>query len=94
MEYDKNEFPNLIGEDPVSNLQVLKSAAGWYIGRSYFDLEFGFVGPYSRESGYYSSEEEAKADLTNQSFEVRDCIENAAMYMSGELPHPYSEGDD
>lgn len=37
--------------------QVLRSAAGYYIGTACS------CGPYSRESGYYSSREEAQRDL-------------------------------
>ena len=38
----------------ISELQVLKSAAGYYIGRT----EDGM--PYSRESGYFRTYEEAE----------------------------------
>lgn len=38
-------------------LSVCKSAAGWYLGT------MCYCGPYSRESDYYASEEEARADL-------------------------------
>lgn len=40
-------------------LQVLRSAAGYYLG--YLCLEDG---PVSRESYYYSNREDAEADLT------------------------------
>jgi len=38
-------------------LQVLRSAAGYYIGT------FCNCGPYSRESGYYATRNEAERDL-------------------------------
>lgn len=38
-------------------LQVLKSAAGFYLGT------MCNCGPYSRESGYYETREEAENDL-------------------------------
>jgi hypothetical protein len=38
-------------------LRVLRSAAGYYIGT------FCECGPYSRESGYYSTRGEAERDL-------------------------------
>ena len=47
----------------VLTLQVLHSAAGYYIGT------FCNCGPYSRESGYYKTSEEAQAALDNGSFE-------------------------
>lgn len=43
----------------ISELQVLKSAAGYYIGRT----EDGM--PYSRESTYFRTSEQAK-ELLNQ----------------------------
>jgi len=43
----------------ISELQVLKSAAGYYIGRT----EDGM--PYSRESMYFKTKEEAKIKLKN-----------------------------
>ncbi len=38
--------------------EVLKSNAGWYIG-----TWCAVHGPYTRESGYYRTEQEAKAAL-------------------------------
>lgn len=38
-------------------LDVYKSAAGWYVGT------YCFCGPYSRESGYWDTEEDARACL-------------------------------
>ena len=43
-------------------LQVLQSAAGYYIG-TWCDC-----GPYSRESGYYPTREEATEALNNNNF--------------------------
>ena len=82
---DRIAFPNKVGDDHVSGLMVMKSAAGYYIGRSYWDTECGFEGPYSRESGYYGTEDEAQADLDGDGFVVRNCIENNALYASGAL---------
>lgn len=86
LSYDKELYPHVIQGDPVSPLRVMQSAAGYYIGRSYFDLEFGFDGPYSRESMYYANKEDAEADLAAKSFEVRDCVENNWAYDKGDLP--------
>ena len=41
----------------VMNNEVLKSAAGYYIGK------FCYCGPYSRESRYYETHCEAKDNL-------------------------------
>lgn len=45
-----------------SDLQVLRSAAGWYIGTIHTDEE-GFQEPGSRDSIYFASEEIAKKVL-------------------------------
>jgi hypothetical protein len=50
-------------EDPGTELQVLKSAAGYYIGYLCNDGS-----PYSRESGYYASESNAQHALDNYKF--------------------------
>jgi hypothetical protein len=42
------------------DIQVLCSAAGYYVG-----FFCPHCGPYSRESGYYSSREEAEVDLSS-----------------------------
>ena len=50
----------------ISDYQVMKSAAGFYIGRSSIEkTDDGLVVPcpYDRASGYYATEEEAKKDL-------------------------------
>lgn len=46
-----------------SDLQVLQSAAGWYIGTVY-TAEEGWQEPGSRDSDYYPTEERAKFALT------------------------------
>lgn len=85
-EFNAKDFPNLIDGDRVSDLKVMCSGGGYYIGRSYWDTEFGFEGPYSRESGYYATHDEAAAELGDMTFEVRDCIENNWAYDKGDLP--------
>ena len=50
----------------ISDYQVMKSAAGYYIGRTCVErTEEGweYPAPYDRVSGYYATEEEAKKDL-------------------------------
>jgi hypothetical protein len=48
----------------ISEIQVLRSNAGYYIGRTYFDEETGCWFPYDRLSeGYYSTRQEADIAL-------------------------------
>lgn len=71
----------------VSVLMVLRSAAGFYIGRMCLDKgEDGlpFPEPYGRESGYYKTREEAAFELFN-GFVERDCVENNHAYANGTL---------
>lgn len=45
----------------VSGLIPMQSAAGWYVGRAYWDNVDKYVGPWSRDSHYMASKEEAEA---------------------------------
>ena len=54
--------------DNISELQVLKSAAGYYIGRT----EEGI--PYSRQSDYFRTRESAQEHLDKYSPEMREII--------------------
>ncbi len=45
-----------------SDLQVLQSAAGYYIGTVYENPE-GFTEPGSRDSDYFKTKEQAEAEL-------------------------------
>lgn len=51
----------------ISNLMVLESAAGFYIGKVmyYSDDEFN---PYSRESNYFINKEDAETALENNTY--------------------------
>lgn len=69
----------------VSKLKVLRSAAGYYIGRECRDKDMPFDEPYSRESDYFSSKEEATKALYESGFDVRDCVENNHAYATGGL---------
>lgn len=63
---DHNQNPN------VSRLQVLSSAAGYYIGTTIYDEEGDLEFPYTRESvEYYASFEEASDALVNNTFTPR-----------------------
>jgi len=99
-ERDKEKYPDSSKKKPskfddgdevwVGKLQVLKSPAGWYIGRYCWvkDKHGEFEEPYSRESSYYKIEEAAVAELKNMTFEVRDCSENNHAYSEGAMPRP------
>jgi len=52
----------------ISEHKVMRSAAGHYIGQSYFDTEIGCDCPYDRHSGYYSSHEAAQTALDNNTY--------------------------
>lgn len=47
-------------------MQILRSNAGYYVGTACR------CGPYSRESGYYASHQEAKMALENNTVNWRD----------------------
>ena len=44
----------------ISEYKVMKSPAGYYVGKEYYDDDFNDWLPYSRNSDYYSSQKEAK----------------------------------
>lgn len=50
-------------EEQISEVKVLKSAAGYYIGHLYFDTDMKVWLPYDRLSGYYATKEDAAQDL-------------------------------
>jgi hypothetical protein len=49
-------------QDLYTELEVLKSAAGYYVGTMYKNPKYGLE-PGSRESGYFATHEEAEALL-------------------------------
>ena len=61
----------------VSVRMVMKSAAGYYVGR--YCEEDGFVEPYLRETNYLS-EEDAVLALGVGLFVPRSCMENNFAY--------------
>lgn len=72
----------------ISELKVMRSNAGYYIGRSCIEDGIPFEQPYSRESGYYPTKELAEAELNGSTFEVRVCVENEHAYDTGVIPRP------
>ena len=49
-------------DETVSDLRVLQSAAGYYVGRVEITEE-GYEFPFCRESGYYPTREKAESAL-------------------------------
>jgi hypothetical protein len=47
-----------MAKEQISELQPMKSGAGWYAGTLYLNEEFNCWLPYDRESHYMASEEE------------------------------------
>lgn len=54
------DIPNKAG---YTDLQVCQSAAGYYVGTLYWDDEYKFFEPGSRDSDYYATYEEAERFL-------------------------------
>ncbi|GIN75102.1 hypothetical protein PVM79_18330 [Bacillus licheniformis] len=73
MKKEKNEMQ----QEGLSELQVLKSAAGFYVGTEL--TEDGVTMPYSRESSYFRSENAAKEELKKRTAKdpaVESSLEN------------------
>ncbi len=55
----------------ISKRQVMKSAEGWYVGKSCiaaFEDGFNYPEPYSRESNYFETKEQAQEELESLEF--------------------------
>lgn len=61
---------DLANEHQYSDLQVLSTNAGWYIGTVHHNPE-GFVEPGSRDSPYYATEAEAQRRLDADDWDQR-----------------------
>lgn len=62
----------IIDGETVSDVQVLHSNAGYYIGREYLDKDFGTWMPYDRLSvEYYPTREIAQTALDNSLYTPR-----------------------
>lgn len=55
-------LPGIPNKDRYTDLQVLRSPAGYYVGTLHIDPEYG-AEPGSRDSGYFATKEEAAAFL-------------------------------
>ena len=59
---EQGEFVKSEDKGKYSELQVLHSFAGYYLGTIYTDKD-GFQEPGSRDSGYFPKREQAEAEL-------------------------------
>lgn len=87
-EVDRKKFPHEDKECFYSDLKVMRSPAGHYLGRSCWDKELGFEEPFSRESDYFKTKEAAELAL-QAGFQVRECVENELAYETGGLAAPH-----
>lgn len=87
-EVDRKKFPHEDAECFYSDLKVMRSPAGHYLGRSCWDKEHRFEEPFSRESDYFKTKEEAELAL-KAGFQVRECVENQRAYETGAIPAPH-----
>lgn len=62
-----------------SEMCVLQSNAGYYIGRNFKGNNDNFDQPGSRESGYFKTKEEAEKAL-KEGFDWRNVGENISLY--------------
>lgn len=76
----------------ISNLRILHTPAGYYIGRVCVEMDEsnesfiipGYEEPYTRESGYFPNRDKAEKALA-KGFSIRDCVENNLLYVNGTL---------
>ena len=86
----EKKFPHVMGNARYTDLEVLHSNAGYFIGRLCWVEEDGLPGYRdmgSRESVYFRTQEEAQQALDSGEFDVRECAENSYAYERG-LPKP------
>lgn len=80
---DEKKFPHKVGDLYYSDKQVLRSAAGYFIGTTCWDEDYGgFEDMGSRESGYYETKEAAEKALKLETYD-RICEENIFAYKQG-----------
>ena len=85
---DRQKFPHEDSDYFYTDLKVMKSPAGYSLGRTCWDKKCGFEEPLSRESGYFGTKDEAELAL-KAGFKVRECLENEHAYEAGMLPAPH-----
>jgi hypothetical protein len=79
--------PIQLDDGIYSPLQVMHSAAGYYIGRIFTDKN-GMEVPGSRETHYYPTREAAENALLSGNFKFRDCWENERLYNEAKEKKP------
>jgi len=69
-------------EDPenYSELKVLRSNNGYYIGTTYTDPKDGFVEPGSRDSGYFKTRDLAEAVLKSIELKPSEAIHKLRLH--------------
>ena len=55
----------------ISKPKIMSSAAGYYLGHEYWDLELEAWLPYSRDSIYYKTKEDLELVLERQTMQRR-----------------------
>ncbi len=74
----KRQHRELLKNGGYSQLCVLKSAAGYYLGELYYDIDFKFWSPGSRSSDYYRTEQEVIAAFP-YAVNVRRAVDTSGM---------------
>lgn len=97
MSYEFSIGPVKTEDGTYSELKVLQSGAGFYIGREFVG-EDGFKEPGSRESDYFPSQAAAAARLKN-GFLWRNAVENVMLFGDSApavvaVPEKSDPGDD
>jgi hypothetical protein len=64
----KNVVP-LAEQDQFSDLKVMKSGAGYYVGTTYTDPATGYSEPGSRDTDYYTKEDAERVLAALEKFE-------------------------
>ena len=66
MSYSKKD-PDTGQRYRITKLQVMKSAAGYYVGRA-LEWEGGLIEPYERVSVYYRTKQACESALVNNDY--------------------------
>ncbi|MBB5414063.1 hypothetical protein [Paraburkholderia atlantica] len=69
-------LPEIPNKDRYTELKVLKSPAGYYVGTMYWDAEYQTWDRGSRDSGYFATEAEAAKYL-----QMVESVENPQEYL-------------
>jgi hypothetical protein len=58
----------VVEDGTVSDVQIMRSNAGYYIGTEYYEADFGTWFPHNRLSGYFKTRELAQKELDFHNF--------------------------